>query len=50
MGVDMCDKLTAAQAQMRVGWYLGLPAKVEFVTCKHVTMHVIVTCHHVQPT
>ena len=38
------SSLTAAQAQMRVEWYLGLPAKVGFVTCKHVTKHVIITC------
>ena len=25
-------------------WYLGLPAKVDFVTCLHVTKHVIITC------
>ena len=42
--------LTAAQAQMRIEWYLGLPAKVGFVTCLHVTKHVILTVCHVQPT
>ena len=36
--------LTAAQAQMRVEWYLGLPAKVGIVTCLHMTKHVIIMC------
>ena len=29
---------------MRVEWYLGLPAKDDFVTCLHVTKHVIIMC------